>query len=333
MKNATHKLWPLISGTQFADSYIIDYDNLCYDDYNKLIQRFEDIPNKNDTIIIDKTCEHLHDFSNDIMLLNQLLEKYNCKDRSLVLDNTFDEYFFKQHDIKHISAPFYLFYNIANNNIKIPQWCPQVDYLFVCLNNNHKPHRQKFVEQCQIYGILEKTKWSYRSAIQSNFISTPKFLDQKKGQPGDDRNHEQLYSRATGDNENLEQLYNNVLVSLITETDFYSSNVTHVTEKSLWSIFYGCIPIIVGVPGSVQLLKSWGIDVYDDIIDSSYDNILDNELRLQSVIKQCINLLSEKHPENIKNLLPARVLRNQLLLSNKDYWTNQIKRTLWDYKY
>lgn len=320
MKNASHRLWPLISGTKFADSYIIDYDNLFFNDFNKLIQSFESIPDSNEIILIDKTCEHLHDNNpNDIITLNKLLEKYDCKDRSLVLDNTFDEYFFEQHGIKHISAPFYIFQYLAKHNLKIPQWCPQVDYLFVCLNNTHKPHRQQFVEQCQINGILEKTKWSYRSSIDSNFISTPKFLDQKKG--------------SFDQNSNLEQLYNDALVSLITETDFHSSNITHVTEKSLWSIFYGCIPIIVGVPGSIKLLKSWGLDVYDDIIDHSYDEILDNEQRLQSIIDQCINLLTEKYPKNIKNLLPARVLRNQLLLSNKDYWTNQIKRILWDYKY
>ena len=79
--------------------------------------------------------------------------------------------------------------------------------------------------------------------------------------------------------------------------------------------------------------KISSIDTYDDIVDQTYDNELDNNKRLEMIINSCVYLLSERYPERIKNLLPARVLRNQLLLSNKEYWQNQIKRILWDYKY
>jgi len=100
-----------------------------------------------------------------------------------------------------------------------------------------------------------------------------------------------------------------------------------------WSIFYGCIPIVVGVPGSIALLKNWGIDVYDDIVDHTYDTETNNKKRMNIIVDQCEKLLYERYPEKIKNLLPARVLRNQLLLSNKDYWKTQIQRELWNYKY
>ena len=320
MKNETHRLWPLISGTQFSDFDIIDYDDLFFNNYNNLIQQFEYQVNSNNNIIIDKSCEHLHDdHPNNIKKLNTLLDTYNCKHRCIVFDNTYNESIYKKQNIKHINAPFYIYFYLAKNNLKIPKWNPSVDNLFVCLNNTHKPHRQKFVELLHVNKILEKTKWSYRQSIKSNIIQTPKFLDQDGGD----------FDQSL----NLESLYNDTLIALVTETDFYTKNITHVTEKSLWSIFYGCIPIIVGVPYSIKLLRSWGIDTYDDIVDQTYDNELDNNKRLEMIINSCVYLLSERYPERIKNLLPARVLRNQLLLSNKEYWQNQIKRILWDYKY
>ena len=192
------------------------------------------------------------------------------------------------------------------------EWNPTVEARVIELFNQKLP-------VADVNKILEKTKWSYRQSIKSNIIQTPKFLDQDGGD----------FDQSL----NLESLYNDTLIALVTETDFYTKNITHVTEKSLWSIFYGCIPIIVGVPYSIKLLRSWGIDTYDDIVDQTYDNELDNNKRLDMIINSCVYLLSERYPERIKNLLPARVLRNQLLLSNKEYWQNQIKRILWDYKY
>lgn len=320
MKNESHRLWPIISGTQFQDFNIIDYDYLFFNNYNKLLEQFESQSQSQKYIIIDKSCEHLHDDNpNNINHLDRLLETYDCKQNCIVFDNTFDKDFYNSKDIKHVNAPFYIYFYIAKNNLKIPKWNPKVENLFVCLNNTHKPHRQKFIELLHDYKIINKTKWSYRQHADSQIFDTPKFLDQHQG--------------FFDQNLNLESLYNDSLIALVTETDFYTKNITHVTEKSLWSIFYGCIPMIVGVPYSIKLLRSWGIDVYDDIVDHGYDDEQDNKKRLQMIVSVCENLLSERYPEKIKNLLPARVLRNQLLLSNKEYWQNQIKRILWDYKY
>ena len=319
MDNKSHALWPLIGYTQFNDAYIIDYDHCFFNNYNELEKCFKNIQDAK-IVLIDKSCEHLHDNNtNNIEKLNYFLEKYNCKQKAIVLDNTYNNYYFDTYNIKHITAPFYIYHYLAKNNLKIPPWSSQVDYTFVCLNNTHKPHRQEFVQQLQKEKILEKTKWSYRDSIQSAIIDTPKFLDQKQG------NFDQ--------NLNLQELYQNTLISLITETDFYSSHITHVTEKTLWSIFHGCVPIIVGVPGSIALVKTWGIDVYDDIVDHSYDSEKNNVKRLQMIIDQCKQWLSERYPQKIKNLLAARILRNQLLLCNKDYWINQIRRIMYDYKY
>ena len=53
MQNESHRLWPLIAGTKFADSYIIDYDNNYFNNYNKLVENFENIPKEKLKVLLD----------------------------------------------------------------------------------------------------------------------------------------------------------------------------------------------------------------------------------------------------------------------------------------
>ena len=50
------------------------------------------------------------------------------------------------------------------------------------------------------------------------------------------------------------------------------------TEKSAKAFLYGQLPLFISAPGYVQVLRNIGFDVYDDLIDHSYDKE-DNLLR------------------------------------------------------
>jgi hypothetical protein len=108
----------------------------------------------------------------------------------------------------------------------------------------------------------------------------------------------------------LRHLYLNSFVEIITET-LYSTADGMVTEKYLNSV-YGCnFPIILSTPGTVSRLREIGFDVFDDIIDHSYDIILNPVTRLESAIMCNINLI--KNTENtiqIWNLMQDRLLAN-----------------------
>ena len=329
MDNKSHKLWPLIGYTQFNDYEIVDYDYLYFNDYQALVARFEELKDSKKNIIIDKHEEQLTDkndpLANQLGDLNYFLKTYKCKTRSVVFDNTHDDHFFHKHQMNHLSAPFYMYYFLNPiTGIKIPNWDSKISHTFVCVNNTHRPHRQKFVEGLSQNNILPKTKWSYRQKISSKIIQTPKFLDEA------DNN---LFKPNSPIFETFSTLYQHCFIALVTEGAFYQSNITSITEKSLFPIFYGCIPLIVGLPGSVNLLRSWGIDMYDDIVDHSYDNVIDPDQRLQMIIDQCKQWVSERYPQKIKNLIAPRILRNQILLTSRDYWKNQIRRIMYDYKY
>ena len=73
-------------------------------------------------------------------------------------------------------------------------------------------------------------------------------------------------------NRSLRSKYINSFVEIVSESTFTSSSFL-VTEKTLHSV-YGCnFPIILNSPGAVLQWRSLGFDLFDDIVDHSYDAI------------------------------------------------------------
>jgi hypothetical protein len=66
-----------------------------------------------------------------------------------------------------------------------------------------------------------------------------------------------------------------------------------ITEKTLHSIFGCSFPIWISSAGTVAYLEQLGIDVFRDIIDHSYDNILDPIDRLVTAIDSNRRILSD----------------------------------------
>jgi hypothetical protein len=93
-------------------------------------------------------------------------------------------------------------------------------------------------------------------------------------------------------NNSLRAKYQNVFVEIVSESSF-SAPAYNVTEKTLNS-FYACnFPIILGGRGIVQQLRDMGFDMFDDIINHSYDN-LDNPIdRITSAIDSNIQMLTD----------------------------------------
>jgi hypothetical protein len=108
----------------------------------------------------------------------------------------------------------------------------------------------------------------------------------------------------------LRPLYQHSLVEIITET-MYDFHTGIVSEKFFNSV-YGCnFPIVIGTPGTVRYLRSIGFDMFDDVVDHSYDNIVNPVSRLESAIQLNIQLLTNKE-ETIKkwNLCKDRFNKN-----------------------
>jgi hypothetical protein len=79
-------------------------------------------------------------------------------------------------------------------------------------------------------------------------------------------------------------------ISLITEPAFYERE-TIITEKTIMAIYGGTIPIWVGGWRIADWLRDRGFDVFDDIVDHSYQNLADPYDRCYQAIYKNLDLL------------------------------------------
>ena len=79
--------------------------------------------------------------------------------------------------------------------------------------------------------------------------------------------------------------YDNTLFSIVTEMSFnYDSN--NITEKTFKPIG-NCHPfIIIGDHNIHQTLTHYGFELYDDLIDYTFDSVWENDLRMNLVLKE-----------------------------------------------
>jgi hypothetical protein len=77
-------------------------------------------------------------------------------------------------------------------------------------------------------------------------------------------------------------LYGRTAVNIVTETE-YDTAPGIVTEKTLMAIAAGQIPIVIGHQGIVQHCRELGFDMFDDLVNTSYDT-LPNDVRLEQAI-------------------------------------------------
>lgn len=84
------------------------------------------------------------------------------------------------------------------------------------------------------------------------------------------------------------------------------------TEKTTKAFNAGQIPLFVALPGYVNILKIMGFDVFDDIVDHSYDNELSPDKRIIMVSEELLRL-KKIGLENLKkvNNLEERLLYNK----------------------
>ena len=109
----------------------------------------------------------------------------------------------------------------------------------------------------------------------------------------------------------------NVVTETSNQTDANSWHEIFITEKSLKAFLYRQVPVFWAVPGTVKLLRDIGFDVYDDIIDHSYDSVVDPNERLDTVVAVLKNFIEQHTLNDMNNLrkqLWPRINKNVELL-------------------
>ena len=104
-------------------------------------------------------------------------------------------------------------------------------------------------------------------------------------------------------------IYKDIDIEIIIETN-QTPDTFFITEKTFRPIAYGKLFLVIGSPEFEQNLKRMGFDIFDDIIDKSYDSE-SSYYRIDAVFKSLGEIL--RNPVNMQSLLP-RLQANKRVL-------------------
>lgn len=85
--------------------------------------------------------------------------------------------------------------------------------------------------------------------------------------------------------------YADTLFNIISETSFETDS-TNLTEKSFKAFANSHPFLIIGDVGSNELVRSFGFELYDGLVDYSFDSIPERDKRLNEALKQIRNVYS-----------------------------------------
>jgi hypothetical protein len=110
------------------------------------------------------------------------------------------------------------------------------------------------------------------------------------------------------------KIYDNTLINLVTETYYFPEynfiDETFITEKT-WKVFTaGQIPVIIGARGLVQRLRLLGFDMFDDIVDHSYDTA-DDSVRIFKAIESMHKVMSTNNIQKLNLITQKRRILNR----------------------
>lgn len=122
--------------------------------------------------------------------------------------------------------------------------------------------------------------------------------------------------------------YNNSDIEVVLETLFDDGRL-HLTEKSLRPIACGQPFILAATHGSLEYLRSYGFQTFGDVIDESYDVIVDPVQRLNAIVKTMTDIANwseQERQEKINKLTLIAQANKQHFFSNSFF--NQVDQEL-----
>jgi hypothetical protein len=201
-----------------------------------------------------------------------------------------------------------------------PKWNNR-SKIFNFMINKPRPHRELLLRLIDEYKL---TDYSYSLAWKSNSINDIPVTDYRFGaEVVMDRGVKNGSFRNANTYQGLlqTQVFEPACVSLITEPAFIERE-TIVTEKTLMSVWAGTIPIWVGGWQIPNYLKSIGFDVFDDIVNHSYQT-LDNPVdRCRQAMELNLDLLTNlEQAQQVNQQCQARFKKNLELLEQNIFQT------------
>lgn len=227
---------------------------------------------------------------------------------------------------------------------------------FLSHNRSPKPHRYSILVLLKNENIIEDVNWSLVSGFkfkdelffsqlftkeeQQQYKEEIEFFTSIEIKKSDFENEESWF-KPNSHEINVEGLPNwmripekvetfeNSYVNIVTESSYLDSElVVHITEKSFRPFYFYQLPIFVASHHHVKHLKEiYGFDMFEDILDHSYDNVVNDRERLFQIFKEIKRLNEDK--EKIKEFYRKNYNRFE---KNKNIIFDILKNTD-DYKF
>lgn len=166
---------------------------------------------------------------------------------------------------------------------------------YICLNRVSHPYRAKLLTHLHNKNLMNDGLISFHNMYSDSYSDSllPKGYKFPLIVDSDDINEIDIHSR---DNR---YLFKQSYFSLIPESVFDRHfdrwpwwREGFLTEKT-FKVIYNLQPfIIVGAPGSLRRLQEIGFKTFDGFIDESYDEIYDDEKRMEAIITEMKRLCS-----------------------------------------
>lgn len=223
---------------------------------------------------------------------------------------------------------------------------------FLCHNRTPKPHRYSMLVLLQSENILDNVNWSLVSQCYNKEIFSGLFtkeevekyeehiqfftsIDIKKS----DYESGENWFRPNSDEINTEGLpiwmriperaetFENSYVNIVTESSYLDSeSIVHITEKSFRPFYFYQLPIFVASHHHVKHLKEiYGFDMFEDIINHSYDDLVNHRDRFFEIFKEIKRLnenkegIKEFYKKNYKRFEKNKNIIYDILKNTDDY--------------
>ena len=192
------------------------------------------------------------------------------------------------------------------------------DYLFMCHNRRRKAHRYGVICAMKKLGLLEMTDWSLlqnKSYIENNVQKSENGIDTHFYK--DIFNYDDLINYEPElrfletfdikksryeedviideDNNSFHSIltfeinpYRYSYINIATESNYFNedNNSVHISEKSYIPFYFHQLPIFMASYGHVKKVREYGFDLFDDLIDHSYDEIWDSRNRFFAIVRE-----------------------------------------------
>lgn len=228
------------------------------------------------------------------------------------------------------------------------------EFLFMVHNRALKSHRLGILCLLKKYNILDNVDWSLLRAYQIKNLITSNGLmvdwffgdvfseetneslknevnyfsnfEIKKSKYESDYNFDEGGHRYDHDDSYKVKTYSNSYINITTETNFVSPYIVHITEKTFTPFNFYQIPIFVATYQHVKYLRDmYGFDMFDDLVNHSYDNEIDNGKRLFMIadeikrLNENPQLIKDFYKNNEDRFLKNRNIIFEILNNKKDH--------------